>query len=386
MSDNVTHIPGAKKKSLRGRVLLMAGLVLLAAALAAMYFFRDDAKPDEASGESAAVRTGGEVTESFSFDAHSSNQYAGFNGGLAVASVSGLSVYGSDGAESRILQTSMTTPSLQTCEAMVMAYDVGGYSLMTVGKKGNELLNATAAKPILDADLSPDGFVCYSTSEPGYKSVLYVYNTNGSMIYRWLSSSQYLPVCTVSKGGSYLAAVALGQANGIFESRLVVFKTDSEDMYSSVTLGNELFYDLEFLDDGTLCAVGEDAVMWLRMDGTVLGKYSYGGAYLKDFDFGGNGFLTLSLNMYKAGNSCTVVTVDPSGEELGSCFYTEEILDSSAAGNYIAVLTANGLDIYTRTMERYASLDAAQGATAAVMRMDGTALLLSGGVGRKYTP
>lgn len=126
--------------------------------------------------------------------------------------------------------------------------------------------------------------------------------------------------------------------------------------------------------------------MWLRMDGTVLGKYSYGGAYLKDFDFGGSGFLTLSLNMYKAGNSCTVVTVSPSGEELGSSSYTEEILDSSAAGNYVAVLTANGLDLYKQDMTRTARLDATQSATAVVMRMDGTALLLSGGTGRKFIP
>jgi len=90
--------------------------------------------------------------------------------------------------------------------------------------------------------------------------------------------------------------------------------------------------------------------------------------------------------MYKAGNSCTVVTVSPSGEELGSSSYTEEILDSSAAGNYVAVLTANGLDLYKQDMTRTARLDATQSATAVVMRMDGTALLLSGGTGRKFIP
>lgn len=384
MSDNVTRMPGAKQKKLRGRLMLLAGVILIVAALAALYYFREE--PAEQAQAETTVSTGGEVVDSFSFDAHSSNEYAAFNGGLAIASVSGLSVYASDGSESRILQTAMTTPRILACSEAVMAYDVGGYNLITVGKKGTELLNVTAAKPILDADLSPDGYVCYSTSESGYKSILYVYHAGGSMMYRWLSSSQYLPICTVSQNGTYLAAVALGQANGIFESSLVVFRTDSEEIYSSVTLGNELYYDLEFLEDGTLCAVGESSVMWLRMDGTVLGKYSYGGAYLKDFDFGGSGFLTLSLNMYKAGNSCTVVTVSPSGEELGSSSYTEEILDSSAAGNYVAVLTANGLDLYRQDMTRTARLDATQSAAAVVMRMDGTALLLSGGTGRKYIP
>ena len=381
MSDNVTHIPGAKGKKLKTRLIALSGVVLLVAALAALYFFR--AAPEAGEETQSASGT---VEEAFSFDAHSSNRYAAFDGGLAVASASGLSVYASDGAERCIVQTSMTTPTVQTCQDTVLAYDAGGYSLITVGKKGKELLNLTAAKPILDADLSPDGFVCDSTSESGYKSVLYVYNTNGTMIYRWLSSSQYLPVCTVSKGGSYLAAIALGQSNGIFESRLVVFRTDSEEIYSTVPLGNELYYDLEFLEDGTLCAVGESSVMWLRMDGTLLGKYDYNGTYLKDFSFGGNGFLTLCLNMYKAGNRCTVVTVDTAGTELGSVFYTEEILDSAAAGDFVAVLTANGLDLYDRNMERSAALDSTQGATAAAVRADGSVLLLSGGTGRKFTP
>ena len=196
MSDNVTHIPGARRRKLRHRLLIMAGVVLLVAALAALYFFSDG--PAGQSQEDAAISVSGAVMESFSFDAHSSNEYAAFNGGLAVASVSGLSVYAADGAESCVLQTTMTTPRVLSCGEAVMAYDVGGYNLMAVGKKGTELLNVTAAKPILDADLSPDGYACYSTSESGYKSILYVYNPRGAMIYRWLSSSQYLPICTVS--------------------------------------------------------------------------------------------------------------------------------------------------------------------------------------------
>ena len=41
MSDNVTHIPGARRRTLRHRLLIMAGVVLLVAALAALYFFSD---------------------------------------------------------------------------------------------------------------------------------------------------------------------------------------------------------------------------------------------------------------------------------------------------------------------------------------------------------
>lgn len=160
----------------------------------------------------------GAVDDAFSFDAHSGNQYANVNGGLAIASVSGLNVYNADGTERTVLQSAMTTPNIQSAGDLALAYDAGGYSLLTAGKGSGAKLDVTTAKPLLDADLSPDGYVCYSTSESGYKSVLYVCNPSGTTVYRWLSSSQYLPTCTVSKGGAYLAAVALGQENGILRA------------------------------------------------------------------------------------------------------------------------------------------------------------------------
>ena len=90
--------------------------------------------------------------------------------------------------------------------------------------------------------------------------------------------------------------------------------------------------------------------------------------------------------MYKAGNRCTVVTVGSDGKELGSLYFSEEILDTSSAGGYVAVLTANGMDLFDKSMERTASLDTTQGATAVLTRPDGTVVLLSGGTGRVFTP
>ena len=56
--------------------------------------------------------------------------------------------------------------------------------------------------------------------------------------------------------------------------------------------------------------------------------------------------------MYKAGNRCTVVTVGSDGKELGSLYFSKEILDTSSAGGYVAVLTANGMDLFDKSMER----------------------------------
>lgn len=90
--------------------------------------------------------------------------------------------------------------------------------------------------------------------------------------------------------------------------------------------------------------------------------------------------------MYKAGNHCKVITVDQAGTELGSVAFDAQILDFSAAGSYLAVLTAEKLSIYTSTMQPYFEQTNSQSATNVLMRADGSAILLGGGRGETVLP
>lgn len=325
-------------------------------------------------------------TGRYSFDAHNSNCYGMLNDGLVVASVGGLSAYRNDGTELMVSQAQMGLPQLQTGEKLAMAYDVGGTTLLAVHANRGEVLRVTSEKEILDADMSEKGSLCYLSSAAGYKSVLAVYNEKQELVYRWLSSSTYMPLCAISDDGDRVAAVGLNQANGSFESTLNLFGIESEEILKTVSLGNQLVYDLSYLDHGDLCAIGETEVQILDSDGTSVGMYSYDGRYLKDYHSGGDGFLTLSLNMYRAGNRYYLVTVDEKGKEIASTYVGEEILDLSACGKYIAVLTNHGLTIYDRDLEIYDETETVNHATSVLMREDGTALLLGAGEGRLYIP
>jgi hypothetical protein len=387
MSDNVSELGEKKPKKLIKRILLMLLLIVLVCGIAALVVFRDSLNLDAARRFVRYLNVSGTDTKGkYSFDAHSGNQYASYENGLALASVAGLSTYLEGGTEDVTVQVQLTTPALRVGGELAMAFDAGGYNLTAASHAAGQVLNVTSEKPILDADISPDDCICYAAPTDGYKTVLCVYNKDQTLVYRWLSSSQYLPVCAISEGAGSLAAVAMGQTDGIYKSTLEVFKTDSDKICKEIPLGNDLVYDLSFEDPSTLLAVGETDAKWLTADGTALGTYSYDGAYLQDYDLGGSGFLTLNLNMYKAGNRCSVKTVGPDGKELGSIGVDEEILDLSAAGKYVAVLTASGLSIYDETMKLYASTKDTNAATSVVMRQDGSAILLANGEGQLYVP
>lgn len=387
MSDKVFYLDLKTGKTLWKRILIFSLIGVLVVGGVLAYVFHDRLMPEGETPHAKSLRlSGSEENGRFTFDASNANQYADYIGGLAVASMTGLSTYDKNGTEVSIAQTQMLYPSIRTGNSYVMAFDAGGTKLHLMKEKSGSILELTAPNPILDADLADDGCICYSTSEVGYKSVLYVYNADQQLIYRWMSSSQYMPVCAVSAGAEYLAATTLGQRDGLYDSGISVFRTDSEDVYKTIPLGNELIFDLSFWDKSTLCVVGEQSARWLGMNGGTAGSYNYNGAYLKDYDFGGSGFLTLMLNMYKAGNRYSVVTVASDGSELGRLSVDAQVLDFSVGGKYIAVLTATKLSVYTQDMELFAEADNEIGATDVVMRKDGSCILISGNHGTIYAP
>lgn len=387
MSDNVSKINIKPKKSIWKPILLFLLLAAVVCGAAALYVFRDRLNLDAARRYLRRLDThevGGD--NAFSFDADNLNSYADFDGGLAVAGVTGLTTYEKDGSADALVQVQMTTPQACAGSKLALAYDAGGYALRAVSDKGKTVLELDTERPILDADISADDWFCCSAAEPGYKSVLQVYAPDGSLHYRWLSASQYLPVCAVSPGGKYLAAVGLGQSEGSFTSDVLIFNVgSSEEAERTISVGSELIYDLCFLSDDVICAVGEHTARFFPVSG-AMSSFDYANWYLEDFQMGGSGFLTLVLNKHKAGSRCTVMTVGQDGKMIGELENDEQVLSCSAAGNYVAVLTANELTIYDKTMSVYAKTGNSHACTDVLMREDGTVVMLGGGQGNVFVP
>ena len=390
MSDNVTEIgleTAPVRRGLRKKVLAMSVAVLLVCGVLALILFGESLNMDNLRRWVKYMNVkDSEATGMYSFDSHSSNRYGTFADGLVVASVSGMNTYDKNGAEQYVLQRQMSLPQLQVSGRLAMVYDVGGNGLSVLHERNGEVLRLEESRAILDADLSSGGFICLSSSASGYKSVLSVYNEQQELIYRWLSSTTYIPHCAISPDGKLLAAVGLGQNNGTFESSLLFFRTDSEEVQNTVSLGSDLIYDLYFEDSDSICVIGETGVRCINLKGAPLGEYVYEEPYLKDFDAGGNGFLTLSVNTYRAGNRYSLVTVDKKGQRIAGTYIGQEILSLSACGRYIAVLTAEGLTIYTQNLSVYDQSIETGNATDVVMREDGSVLLLGNGQGRLYIP
>ena len=115
MSDNVSKFDPHPGKSIARRIVLFVLALVLVGGAVTLYVFRDSLNLDAAK---RFVRYLNVKTDSaggsFTFDSHNANQYADLQGGLAVASVSGLSLYDANGDELAVVQAKLDTPAIRT--------------------------------------------------------------------------------------------------------------------------------------------------------------------------------------------------------------------------------------------------------------------------------
>ncbi len=330
------------------------------------------------------LRYSGDQTE-FSFDAHNSNSYRSFHNGLAVASASGLMCLDKNGEETALLQNQMDLPVLLENGTHAMSYGVGSSSICRAHYKKGADLELTVPGILIDADLSEDSCIGYATQQTGYKTVLTVLDAAGTEIYRWFSSTRFFHQCAVSKAAKTMAAISLGQTNSSFSSTCVLFETDQEQPVAELSLGDDLIYELSFLTENRLCAVGEEALHFFDADGSGHSQYSYEGGTLLNYNLNAEDFCVILRDMNRTGGRYRLSTVRSDGTELAALSLEDEILDISAKGHYLAVLTSDRVQVFDSRLRLCLEEENTGFATQACVQSDGAVLLINGSTARRVS-
>ncbi|MDO4316498.1 MAG: DUF5711 family protein [Oscillospiraceae bacterium] len=318
---------------------------------------------------------GGEVV--YGYDASSNNRFAALGEKLVVLSETSLRVLDRDGGEVWSVNVNMSAPMLNRGGGRAVACDVGGRTLYVVDE-GGEVMHLTAGEdePFIAAALNEKGWLAVTAEKRGYKGCVSVYDQDGELVFEFNSSRRFVIDACVTDDCGYLAAVTLGQENSVFVSNVVLYDVTKTDPAADYDISDGLVAAIG-QQAGKLATVSDTCLTFADTSGAVTASYAYGGAYLRDYDLSGDGFVALLLNRYQSGSVGRLVTVDTDGAELGSLDVNEEVLSVSAAGRYLAVLYANRLVVYNQDLQVYASLNGTDYAREALMRTDGSVLLLS---------
>ena len=322
----------------------------------------------------------------YSYDADRTNVYALLGERLVVASTTKFSVLADDGTQVFSQSVRMTNPAIAVGAHSAIVYDVGGVNAFLVGEKGLVRdCSALCDEGILAASVNESDYLTLTTERSGYKSVVSVYDPTGTALFAFNSSDSFVLDACVLRDCKHLAAVTVGEVDGVFSSTLNFYSLSSETAESVNVLSGSLVLSISNM--GTrLAALGDDRLTIFGADGSLAGSYRYEYPYLRAFSTSGANDTALLLSRYKSGSTLRLVTVSPDGEELGATEINREVLGISAAGKYVAVLCNDSLTVYTSDLSEYAVLEDTDYAKNVIMRDDGTALLLGTSGAWLYIP
>lgn len=335
-------------------------------ALRRWYTYRTLAKSDTGVGESFPYQGGRSLT------------LTSCGGDLLSVSQTGIRLYSPGGVAYVEDVVTMAHPVCQVNKDTAVVYDAGG-TFLAVYRDRNQVFQLEGDNTILSARLGVNGSLAVVTRSSGYKGVVTVYNNKFHPLLDLNLSSAFALDAVPSPDGRDLLVVAAGEEDYLFHCTLARYNIatlDPKDPTPSATwsLGNRLPLDVVW-DDGGIRVMAEYAAMAADENFQETGTTDWSDRYLKRYSLGCSDTFVVLTGKYQAGSQTTLEFFDRSCALLGSLESSRPILDISAAGKYIAVLTAQQLDIYTRDLTLYSTVENTASASHVVLLEDGSAFL-----------
>lgn len=382
-SDFIRPVPDEpeKPKKRRRRWLIFLGIFLVV--LAGLFWYLSS-QTTLLDGVVRSLRyMGKNGSEKITFETYGTTAYALVGDDLAVASRSGVTLFSDSGETIGHQQAELSAPALLGGQDAVLIYDVGGSFYGVMDTNGKMRFQGASSGRIYDADLTEAGGAAVLSSASDARAVVEVFDKNGTLLYRRTSKTSYLNACALSPDGGWLAVATLGQEDISFAPGAKLYRTNAEEEQASLSFGGQTIFDLKFLGNGTACAVGSRSISFFDTAGSLLGEYSLESTDLLGYAFG-DGFVTVMVDRHEAGSRYQLLTLSTDGTVRASSTLQETPVHLSVAGEYLSVLTAQGLHIYDSALAQKSSREGNW--TKAFVRRDGTAILVAVDEAEVYIP
>ena len=322
----------------------------------------------------------------YTYVADGNNRFALLGEDLLVTNQNTVQLLSDDGTIRYSLSVSMTTPMVSVGGDVAAVCDVGGSSLYLLDETGTRReMTLSSGLRYYSARLNSVGWLAVTEEKNGYKASISVYNSSGELVFSFDSYDSYITDALVTEDCRSVVAVSLAPQDSVFSSTLLVYDLSEAVLTASCPIRDGLPMDITCTGD-ELLALCDTRLAIADLEGNTILDYPYGSMYLHDYAFGGKDFCALLLGKYKAGNICELTTFDLEGQQIASLEVTEEVLDLSAAGNYLAVLYSDSLVIYTRDLQEHARLDGTDYAGHVIMEPGGTAMVITGTAAWRFLP
>ena len=379
-----------KKPKFIVRVLLFLLAVVMVIGAVAVVVFRDRLSLDNFKRwihyRSLVLNDSGQA-ESFLHNGSLEDTFAVLDGDLLVCSNTSISLYSGSGTQYVDMTVSMENPVVSTNGSLAVVYDAGGSSLYVLGQR-EVIWSTTELKSILSAHLNQNGQLTVVSQSSGYKGTVTVYSSNYEKLMNVNLSTAYVMDAVLSDDGKTLSILNVGQEDGVFNSSLSLYTLntgDSGDFQPNLTCSLGSSVVLETRHTAThVWSMADQKLSITDHEGNTT-TVDWNDMHLKRYSLAGSDYAVALLAKYRAGSQGELWVINQDGTHK-SLEIDQQVLSISASGRYIAVLTGSQLNLYTKDLELYATLDSTQGARQVLLMEDGSAILLTADSASFYVP
>lgn len=367
--------------------LILTGVFLCSGVVLVVYrdHFNLDALKRHMTYRSLEKDDQGQTAE-FTYTRDASNAFASLNGSLVLCSDTALQLYSNSGVLYIDRQVKMNDPVISVCGTYAVVYDVGGNNLYVIHNK--EVVFEYSSKTgcdLLSARVNENGCLAVVEEASGYKASVRIYNSAFKLVLAENVSSEYVVDAVISPSNSQFAVVSIAQRSGKFSSIVSLYDGKEGDQLASTVLEDQFILEVHW-QSNNIWLQGNDSATVLDQELNVLGTWSEPNQYLQGYSLNGDNYAVEVASWYKAGGSGEVLLIDERGDTACSKAISGEVLSVSAAGRYIAVLTAEALTIYTSNdLEEYAQINN-NGSKRAIIHSDGATMMIGADSTWLYVP
>lgn len=328
--------------------------------------------------------------EPFPYQGGSSVSLASLDGDLLAVSESGVRLYSPGGTAYVEDTVILANPTCQVAGKYAVAYDAGGSFLRVYHDREQVFDLESPSATILCSRLNSSGYLTVITRSSGYKGQVSVYDPSFQLRLELSLSSAFPLDGVVTPDNRSVAIVTAGQENQFFSASLALYSLSDIDEanptpHATMDLGSQLPLDLLW-DNSSLRMITEHGAVIANDSLEQLGTADWSDRYLKRFSLFGDDCLIVLTSKYRSGGQTRLEILDRSGQVTAQLEETRPILSLSAAGRYVAVLTAGELTIYTRELTPYSTTENVQGASQVTLLPNGSAYLTTSDTAWLYLP
>ena len=279
-------------------------------------------------------------TDSISYPTDTSQSFALYRQGLAVAGNTSVTIFTATGRQTVSRNVQYQNPVAVGTGKYLLVYELDGTSY-SLYNSYTQIHAGKTDSPIRCATMSSSGMYAIVTESEEYASVVRLYSRNFELVNQYRYNG-YVTDVAINGKGSYLSVLISRMENGAFSTSLNVYEPKKDTIHSQVEIGTGLGLRCGFTDSDVVTVLSGNGVYSVSVGGKLISEYHFEGKNIKAFDLSDDGCAIVLKNNRGLGDQ-QVILFDKKGKIMHQTVVDQTIRSVASNQGNAYLVCSDGL-------------------------------------------